>query len=460
MHSKIKIGLEIHGYLNMSRTKQKLFCTCAINPDAEPNTNICPVCTAQPGCKPMLPNKEAVEKIILCGMMLGCKINDRLLFQRKHYSWPDLPSGYQRTMSGSYAVPVGEHGKFMDIGITEVHLEEDPAKWEPSTGNVDYNRSGFPLIEIVTEPDFDDVEKVREWLRKMMISLSYVNAIDENAGIKADVNVSVSPKFQRVEIKNVNSYSSIIKAIKYEAERQKQELSEGREIKQETRAWDDSNEKTVFMRTKETAQDYMFIPEPDLPVINITKEFLDELKEKLPETPEVKIKRYTDLGIDKMDAEVLASEKVLAEIYEKVSKHVSPILTAKWLRRELMRVVNYNKMSFNDLQITEKHLIDLLKLVEEKKITENVAHKMIEELVVNPYDVHTYVQKNNLITIQDSGEIEKYCKEAIAENPAVVADYKSGNEKSFNFLVGQIMRKSKGKAKPDEVNKILKKLVK
>lgn len=459
MQRAIKIGLEIHGYLNMAKSKQKLFCTCAIDANAKPNTNVCPICTAQPGSKPMLPNSEAVEKIILSGMMLGCKINQNLLFQRKHYSWPDLPSGYQRTMSGSYSVPVGEHGKFMGIGITEVHLEEDPARWDPITGEIDYNRSGLPLIEIVTDPDFDSVDKVREWLRKMMISLSYVSAIDDDAGIKADVNVSVAPKFQRVEIKNVNSYSSIIKAIKYEVERQTGEISEGKEIKQETRAWDDGKEVTVFMRSKETAQDYMFIPEPDLPTVELSEKYLKELLAKVPETPDERVENYTKLGIEKMDAEVLVSEKKLAEIFEKISKKIDPILAAKWLRRELLRVVNYNKMSLDQLRIDEKHMMDLLHLIESKQITEKTGQKIIEQLIVEPFDVNEYVAKNNLAVISDSGEIEKFCNEAISENQKVVEDYKAGNEKSFNFLVGQVMRKAKGKAKPDEVNSVLKKIL-
>ena len=244
-----KIGLEVHGYLNV-QNREKLFCRCAIAHEAEPNTHICPVCTAQPGCKPMTANAEAVEKILAIALMLDCTVNKKLLFQRKHYSWPDLPSGYQRTMSGSYATPVGEHGKFLDIGITEVHLEEDPARWDPETGCVDYNRSGFPLVEIVTDPEFTNPEQVRDWLKALVKTLAYIKAIDADAGIKADVNISIGPKFERVEVKNVNSFSSIVAAIQYEFKRQGEEVAAGKPIPMQTRAWSDATGENEVMRSK------------------------------------------------------------------------------------------------------------------------------------------------------------------------------------------------------------------
>ena len=375
----LMIGLECHCYLDMSN-HSKLFCNCRIEHEAPPNTNICEVCTAQPGSKPMLPNKEAVDKIIAAGLMLNCRINPALIWQRKHYSWPDLPAGYQKTMSGSYSFPVGENGNFLGIGIIDVHLEEDPAKWDPVTGCVDYNRSGFPLIEIVTAPDFTSAEQVSEWIKKLLTTLSYISAIDKEAGIKSDVNVNIKGH-PRVEVKNVNSIKSIVKSIEYEAKRQKEVMQSNKksEIIQQTRAWDDDAEVTHFMRSKETAQEYMFIPEPDLPVIHVKADYLQEITAKLPERPQEKIEKFTSLGIELEDAKVLASERILAEIFEKVAKEVNPVLAARWLRRELLRVANYNDMELSNLKIDEKQIIELLSMVEKKEITDNVAKKMLEE---------------------------------------------------------------------------------
>jgi len=454
-----KIGLEIHGYLDMLDTKQKLFCLDKIDQNAKPNTNICPICTAQPGCKPTAPNKEAVDKIIAIASMLNCRINKRLLFQRKHYSWPDLPSGYQRTISGAYSTPVGETGNFLNIGITECHLEEDPAKWDPVTGTVDYNRSGYPLVEIVTDPDFTSSAQVREWLKRLMTTLSYIKAIDKEAGIKADVNVSIPPKYQRVEIKNVNSFKSIVKAIEYEIQRQESEVKKGKNIEQETRAWDDAKGMTITMRKKETQADYMFIPDPDLPAINLKDAYIKKISKILPEKPAQKIKKFIKKGVPKTDAEILASDVILAKLFEKVAKEINPLLAAKWLRRELMRVVNYNKLDMENIPITEKHLIQLLKLVEADKITDTTAQKILEQLIIKPFDVDDHVKKQGLLKVGDKSDLEKFCKEAIDENKKAIEDYNEGKEKALNFVVGQIMRKTRGTADPEKVKEILKKLI-
>ncbi len=260
----IKIGLEIHGYLD---TNEKLFCECSNNKSEIPNKNICPICTGQPGSKPMIPNLEAIKKIIQISLMLNSKINTlekrkKLVWQRKHYNWPDLPKGYQNTLSGTYAIPIAEGGKFLGIKIRELHLEEDPAAWDPKTGYIDYNRSGSPLVEIVTEPDFKSSEQVKDWLKKLVITLSYIKALNKNAGIKADVNVNIQGKTERTEVKNVNSISEIANAIKYEIKRHEKELP----IKRETRRWNPEKRMTEPMREKESAQDYRFISDPDLPV--------------------------------------------------------------------------------------------------------------------------------------------------------------------------------------------------
>jgi aspartyl-tRNA(Asn)/glutamyl-tRNA(Gln) amidotransferase subunit B len=449
-----KIGFELHVYIDMNETKKKLFCNCSIS-EAKPNSNTCPVCTGQPGNKPMLPNKEAVDKTVKAGLMLNCNINKDLLFQRKHYSWPDLPNGYQKTMSGSYSVPAGEHGNFEAIGIREIHLEEDPARWDPVTGKVDYNRSGFPLIEIVTEPDFKSSKEVREWVKRLLRTLSYVKAVDKTAGIKSDVNVSIAPAFKRVEIKNVNSLKSIIKAIDYEIARQQEEPV--REM--ETRAWDDAKEQTIFMRKKETLQEYMFIPEPDLPVVKIDDAYIRKIEEQLPERPEAKAEKYIKLGVPKEDAAILSSERLLAELFEKVADEIDPKLAAKWLRRELLRVMHYNKKDMSDLKIDAWHLIELLKMVEAKNITETTAQKILEKLIEKPFSPKEYVEKEGLGQISGEEELRKLCREAVSENQGAVEDYKKGEEKALNFIVGKVMQKTRGKADPAVVNRILKDII-
>jgi aspartyl-tRNA(Asn)/glutamyl-tRNA(Gln) amidotransferase subunit B len=455
---QIKVGLEVHGYLAMSN-KTKLFCEDKIDFGAEANTNICPVCTGMPGSKPMLPNREAIDKILSIAAMLDCKVNKRLIFQRKHYSWPDMPTGFQRTMSGSYSTPVGENGNFLGIGISDVHLEEDPARWDPETGCVDYNRSGLPLVEIVTSPDFRSAEEVREWLKKLMTTLSYIKAIDPDAGVKSDVNVSISPEFNRVEIKNVNSFRSIVRAIEYEILRQQQEAKECRKITRETRAWDDDAGVSVFMRSKEEAMDYMFIPEPDLPAVRISEEHLRKITSSLPEKPGEKAKKYVAMKVDKKDAEILSSEIMLAELFEKVAKEVDPVLAAKWFRKELLRVLNYNGKEVGELEADETHITQLLKLVEAKKITDETARGILEKLVIKPFNVEEHVKKEGLIAVADEKLLEKFCLGAIAENPKAVEDYKKGNEKALNFVVGAVMKKTKGTATPKEVNEIMKKLI-
>jgi aspartyl-tRNA(Asn)/glutamyl-tRNA(Gln) amidotransferase subunit B len=455
---EVMCGLEIHGYLNMEN-KTKLFCDDRIDADAVPNTNVCPICTGQPGAKPMLPNRQAVEKIVAIGLLLNCNINKRLLFQRKHYSWPDLPNCYQRTISGSYSVPVGVDGDFLGIGISDIHLEEDPARWDPVTGQVDYNRSGFPLVEIVTKPDFTSSDQVREWLKKLVTALSYIKAIDPDAGIKSDVNVSVKPDFNRVEVKNVNSFKSIVKAIEHEILRQKKEIADGKRIVSNTMAWDEKFEKTTFMRSKESAQDYMFIPEPDLPAVIIKQDFIDEISKTLPEKPEDKISAYIKKGVAKEDAEVLSGDLFLAELFEKVVKDISPALAGRFFRKELLRIANFQKKAVEELKITEKHLIPLLKLLSEKKITEETARKIMEKLGVEPFDVIEYVKNENLSAVSDESSITAFCKEAIKENDKAIADYKAGKEIALNYVVGQVMRKSKGKASPDQVNRILRELL-
>jgi len=312
----LKIGLEIHGYLN---TKEKLFCSCQRTSKPEkPNTNICPICTSQPGSKPLLPNNQALKKIIQIALMLNSKPNvlpKKLIWQRKHYSWPDLPKGYQNTLSGTYAIPVAENGKFLNIRIREMHLEEDPAAWDPVTGQIDYNRSGSPLIEIVTEPDFTSADQVADWLKKLILTLSYIKALDKKSGIKADVNVNIAGTSERTEIKNVNSISEIIKVIHFEEQRHKKEKPQ----KMETRRWNSQKNKTESMRAKETHADYRFISDPDLPVIKITKQQVEKIKKSLPESPQQKLEKLIKKHkIDKKNATILTKNLELVELTEEL----------------------------------------------------------------------------------------------------------------------------------------------
>lgn len=408
----------------------------------------------------MLPNREALRSIVAVAAMLGCSINSRLVFQRKHYSWPDLPSGYQRTISGSYSFPVGVDGSFLGIGIEDVHLEEDPARWDPETGFVDYNRSGYPLAEIVTKPGFSSAEEVRIWVKRLLTTLSYIRAINAEAGIKCDVNVSVEPDFRRVEVKNVNSISGIVAAINHEAWRQGQMVSSGSVVAQETRAWNDALQETVFMRKKEQAVDYMFIPEPDLPVIHLDEAFIKSVSGSLPEKPHEKLEKYiSKLKLERGDAEVISSEILLAELFEKVAVEVSPVLAARWMRRELLRVLNYNRKELHELELKEKHIVQLLRLIESKKISDEVARRMIEKLAVKPFDVDEYIRKEGLSVVSEE-EIGKACDDVISANGKAVADFAAGEEKALNFLVGQVVARTKGRADARVVREMmLKKLV-
>ena len=449
MSFTLKVGLEIHGYI---KSAKKLFCNCDVVDEATPNTHICPICTGQPGSKPMLTNADALEKAIAIGLMLGCRINENLLFQRKHYSWPDSPNNFQRTMSGSYAVPVGENGTFEGIRITQVHLEEDPARWDPVTGEIDYNRAGTPLIEIVTEPDFTESEQVREWLQKLVTTLSYIKVLNKTAGIKSDVNVSISPDFERVEIKNVNSQSAIVEAIGVESKRQSLEKQAGNNIPMQTRTYDSATKETLFMRSKENAQDYMFIPDPDIPFITITPEFVAQLQESLPETPSVKEANLKKLGVKDDDAQVLSQEFELIVLFEKLAQKQIPIKTlVTYLRREAVGVANYHKKELADLVFDEVQIGELLTVLSQGKITDQTAREVFQTLLLKPFDVKSYIAEKGLLIIEDSSQLDTWCSETIAEQSKAVADYKSGQENALNFLVGQVMKKSRGTAKVDVV---------
>ncbi len=453
MLNNVKIGLEIHGYL---LTNEKLFCRCKAEhgiKQSKPNTNICPICTAQPGSKPMLPNKQAIDKTIQIALILGCKINEKLVWQRKHYDWPDLPKGYQNTISGKYAVPIGEKGKFLSIRIRECHLEEDPAAWNPQTGEIDYNRSGSPLIEIVTEPDFKNSEQVIDWLKQLITTLSYIKSIDKNLGIKVDVNVSFK-NFERVEIKNINSLRNIKTAIEYEIQRQIKE----KPIKQETRAFDETKGITVRMRTKEQAEDYRFISEPDLPIVKIEKTRINRIKSSLPETPQEKLKKLIKKHkIEKKHAEVLIKKLDIVEFFEKVIEKVHPKIAIPWVTIELLSVLNYNKKELEEIEIDVNHFIELLKLVEKKIITELKAKEILRKFIPKSFSPKIQIKEHKKISNQE--ETKKLAEQIIKENPKAVLDFKSGKQEALNFLIGQVMKLSNKRADYKTAREIIKKLV-
>lgn len=465
--SDIVIGIECHVELN---TKTKLFCPCPTHGSQEPNTRTCEVCLGMPGSKPVL-NKKAVEFALKLCLALNCEISPELIFSRKSYFYPDMPKNYQISQ---YEIPLGKKGKLKlrngeEIGITRVHMEEDPASLVHPAGLkesqyvlVDYNRSGNPLVEIVTEPDLTSPDEARDFMNQLIVVLDYLEIFDINEGIiKADANVSIRESgYTRVEIKNITGFKEIERALSYEVGRQKEDARHYKKIEQETRAWDSEKGVTFTLRKKETEEDYGYIIDTDLTVVEVTDEWVKEIKKEMPELAQDKVKKFVEkYKIKREDAEVIAAEKQLAEIFEKVAEEIDPGLAAKWLRIELVRVLNYNKKELHEVEINEKHIIDLLKLVENKKITGNVASKILEKLVEKPFDVNEYIKKEKLEAVSDISELEKYCREAIEGNPKAIEDYKKGEAKALNFIIGKVMQKTKGKATPKEVNEIIARLI-
>jgi len=471
----VKIGLEIHGYLN---TNEKLFCMCKTNglaPRGVPsarlasagadeegnlfNSRVCPICTGQPGSKPMAPNSAAIGKLIQIALVLKSKINDKpLVWQRKHYNWADLPKGYQTTISGAHAAPCALGGKFNGINITEVHLEEDPAQWNPDTGKINYNRSGLPLIEIVTEPEFSDSDQVVEWLKALVLSLSYIKAVRKNAGIKVDVNVSTYG--ERVEMKNLNSLEKIRKAIDYEIARQIEAHANGEVQKLDTLAFDEKLGKTIKMRSKEGAADYRFISDPDLPVIKIDKKLVNVIKASLPEMPEAKLdKLLKKYSVGEKDAKILTRNLELVEFFEKLGEYGIDVKSGvPWITVELLRVLNYNKMTLEDAEVDVKpeHLAELIKAVSDGTITKLKGKQILNDMVPKSFSLKDH--KGEVASI-DEAAVENLCKQVIADNVKVVGEYKGGKDASLNYLIGQVMRMSERRADFKVAGECLKRLI-
>ena len=443
-------GLEIHVQLE---TQSKLFCDCPTNyQDAPANTNICPVCLNQPGAKPHPTNEKALENALMIALMLNCEIDQGVTyFMRKHYDYPDLPSGYQRT-----SVPIGIKGELNGIRIREIHVEEDPGQYKPDRGTVNFNRSGIPLVEIVTEPDIKSPEEARNFLKELIRVLQYSGGARGEGTMRADVNISINGG-NRVEMKNVNSIKGAYRALIFERNRQKRNLERGVETKQETRAYVESQMITTAMRLKEDADDYRFITDPDLPPMQISDETIQKVLDTMPEAPHNKVKRFVeDYGIDEETAKVLTSELDLAITYEEVVKEIDPIFAAKWMRDELKRVLTYNKLDFSDSEISVEDLIELFSMIQSKEITVKAGQRIIEQMPNNEKSPKAIAEELGLLGVVKDDEILAAVKQAIEENPKAVDDYLSGQKASINFLVGQVMRLTRGKADPGETVKLLK----
>ena len=443
-------GLEIHVQLN---TNSKLFCSCPTNYQSAPNnTNICPVCLNQPGAKPYPPNQAALDNAIKVALMLGCEIsNEVIYFMRKHYDYPDLSSGYQRT-----SVPVGIKGELNGVRIHEIHVEEDPGQYKPDRGTVDFNRSGIPLIEIVTEPDMKSPEEARNFLNELIRVLNYSGSARGEGTMRADVNISIEGG-KRAEVKNVNSIRGAYKVLKFELIRQKNILRRGGEVQQETRAYLESQMITVPMRLKEDADDYRYIPDPDLPPLKIDPAYVEEIRQNMPEPAHLKTERFVEeYGIDKKDAKVLTSELELADAFEEVCKEVDANVAARLMRDELKRVLHYNKIQYAESKITPSDIVELINLIESKQVTPEAAHKLIEQMPGNDKTPTEIGNEMDIIGVVEDDAIVNAINQAIEENPNAVEDYKNGKDNAVNFLVGQVMRLTRGKANAGETNKMIK----
>ncbi|MFT4303324.1 MAG: Asp-tRNA(Asn)/Glu-tRNA(Gln) amidotransferase subunit GatB [Candidatus Woesearchaeota archaeon] len=464
--SDVVIGLEIHIELN---TNTKLFCACATKGSEEPNTRVCPICLGHPGSKPVL-NKKVVEYAIKLGLALNCEINKELIFSRKSYFYPDLAKNYQITQ---YEKPLCKNGEVKlknnkKIGITRIHIEEDPAALvHPNSIHgsnyvlIDYNRSGNPLCEIVTEPDMTSAEEAREFMNKLITILEYLEIFDINAIIKADANVSIKDSgYIRSEIKNITGFKEIERALNYEIQRQKNVVLNGEKLIQDTRSWDADKGISTRLRTKETEDDYGYIIDPDLVITDITENMINDIKNNMPELADEKLEKFKEHGIADDNAEIISKNKDLAKIYEIIVKEVDATKVSKWARRDLMKAVNYHKKDISSLNVDKiaPKFIKVLKSELSQEITPKISFLLTSNIVENEdFDIENEINKNK--SIGDDNQIETFVKEVISEQSDNVEKYKSGEDKIINFLVGQVMRKSNGKANPGKIKEIFMKLI-
>lgn len=468
------IGLEVHVEL---ATKMKIFCSCSTEFGGAPNTHTCPVCTGMPGALPVL-NRQVVEYALAVGLAVNCEINQYCRFERKNYFYPDNPQNYQ--ISQLY-LPICHDG-FVEIetaagkkkvGIHEIHMEEDAGKlihdeWEDCS-LVDYNRSGVPLIEIVSEPDMRSAEEVIAYLEKLRLIIQYLGASDcklQEGSMRADVNLSVreagAPEFgTRTEMKNLNSFKAIARAIEGERKRQIELLEEGKKVIQETRRWDDNKESSRAMRSKEDAKDYRYFPDPDLPPVFISDTWIQEIKDRQPEFKTGKMARYqAELGLSEYDADIITGSKRMADIFEAtVSLCKKPKEAANWLMVEGMRLLKEEALEPEAIRFSPENLAKLIVLVDNGTITRTVAKEVFEKIFAEDIDPEAYVEENGLKVVNDEGALRAVIEEVIAANPQSVTDYRNGKERARGFLVGQTMRAMKGKADPAMVNKMIEELL-
>ena len=468
------IGLEVHVEL---ATKTKIFCGCSTAFGGAPNTHTCPVCTGMPGSLPVL-NKQVVEYAIAVGLATNCSITQYCKFDRKNYFYPDTPQNYQ--ISQLY-LPICRNGGIeietaagrKTIGIHEIHMEEDAGKlvhddWTGSS-MVDYNRSGVPLIEIVSEPDMRSADEVIAYLEKLRMIIQYLGASDcklQEGSMRADVNLSVrevgAAEFgTRTEMKNLNSFKAISHAIEGERARQIELLEEGRQVIQETRRWDDNKESSYAMRSKEDAQDYRYFPEPDLVPIVISDEWLQAVKDRQPELRSEKLERYKkEYDIPEYDAEIITGTKKMADIFEATTAICNkPKKVSNWLMVETMRLLKENEIEAEDISFSPENLAKLIEMADAGEINSSVAKEVFEEIFKNNIDPEKYVEEKGLKTVSDDGALREVIEKVVADNPKSVEDYNSGKKKAIGFLVGQTMKAMKGKANPGMVNQILKELL-
>ena len=469
------IGLEVHVEL---ATKTKIFCGCSTAFGAKPNTQTCPVCTGMPGSLPVL-NKQVLEYAIAVGLATNCEITRYAKFDRKNYFYPDNPQNYQISQlylpicrNGGVEIET-EEGGTKTVGIHEIHMEEDAGKlihdeWEDCS-LVDYNRSGVPLIEIVSEPDMRSAEEVIAYLEKLRLIIQYLGASDcklQEGSMRADVNLSVrevgTEEFgTRTEMKNLNSFKAISRAIAGETERQIDLIESGEKVVQETRRWDDTKGESYAMRSKEDAQDYRYFPDPDLVPIAVSDEMLNQIKAKQPEFRTEKMKRYKEeFDIPDYDIEIITGSKPMADLFEAATAICAqPKKVSNWLMGETLRLMKEKEVDASDLHFSPENLAKLIMLTDSKVINSSVAKEVFEVMFEENIDPEQYVEEKGLKTVGDEGALRKTIEEVIAGNPQSVEDYRSGKEKAIGFLVGQTMKAMKGKADPATVNQMLKEML-
>ena len=466
---EVVIGLEVHAELS---TKTKIFCSCPTSFGAAPNTHTCPICMAMPGTLPVL-NEKVVEYAVKAGLATNCEISKDSKNDRKNYFYPDLPKAYQISQfdkplcNHGYVEIEDDEGNKKKVRLLRIHIEEDAGKLnhdEFAGGSlVDLNRAGVPLIEMVSEPDLRSSGEAERYLRKLKSILEYIEVSDckmQEGSLRADVNVSVhkpgEPLGTRTEMKNMNSFRSIVRGIEYEIERQIDVIEDGGVVEQETLRWDDVSGKTFTMRDKEDAQDYRYFPDPDLVAIKLSNEYIENIKKTLPELPESRKERYlTEYGLSEKDANIITSSKYLSDLFEQASKICNnPKAVNNWIISDISRILNETEMEPIQIPFDSKQLAKLVILIDKGTISSSIAKKVLVEMFEHPRDPEDIIDEKGWVQISDENAIKEVVLKILENNPQSIADYKAGKQKALGFLVGQAMKETKGKANPQMLNKM------